>query len=43
MTDFCLATFYELDNESHAQNSGSLKYMAPEVMRGTKYNKSRYL
>jgi serine/threonine protein kinase len=32
LTDFGLATFHEFDEQSHSLSSGTMKYMAPEVL-----------
>jgi serine/threonine protein kinase len=36
--DFGLSVTHEFNDQSHTQCSGTMKYMAPEVMRTRKYN-----
>jgi alpha-tubulin suppressor-like RCC1 family protein/tRNA A-37 threonylcarbamoyl transferase component Bud32 len=38
LADFGLAIAHEFNDESHIQDSGSIKYMAPEVTRTRKYD-----
>jgi serine/threonine protein kinase len=38
IADFGLATFHEKDGHSHTKYKGTQKYVAPEVMRTTKYD-----
>jgi hypothetical protein len=38
IADFGLATAHNFADESHTQGSGTIKYMAPEVSKGKKYD-----
>jgi serine/threonine protein kinase len=38
IADFGLATIHEFNGESHTQASGTLRYMAQEVLRSRKYD-----
>jgi serine/threonine protein kinase len=38
LADFGLSTFHEFEGQSHTQNIGTHKYMAPEVLYGKKYD-----
>ncbi len=37
LCDFGLATIHEHTNQSHTSDRGTIKYMAPEAIRGRKY------
>ncbi len=38
LCDFGLAVIHEFEGQSHSSRTGSLKYMAPEVIYGRKYD-----
>jgi len=38
ISDFGLATAHEFDDQTHTQGMGTMKYIAPEVMRGRTYD-----
>jgi alpha-tubulin suppressor-like RCC1 family protein len=38
LCDFGLAVIHEFEDQSHSSKTGSLKYMAPEVFEGRKYD-----
>ncbi len=38
IADFGLATIHEFEEQSHTEGTGTLKYMAPEVVKYRKYD-----
>jgi alpha-tubulin suppressor-like RCC1 family protein/serine/threonine protein kinase len=38
IADFGLAVIHDFVDQSHSEDRGTVKYMAPEVIKGTKYN-----
>ncbi len=38
LSDFGLSTIHQFDNQSHTQGTGTLKYMAPEVLKSKRYD-----